>query len=213
MPVRDDFVPQSTLTKNFQIKAVAKIESPDVPNPVGANKIVATNTLWTKVNSRILLETTGYYKDGTLPNTGPIPPTVGKNTTYTLHWFLSNTTNDVTGAEVSADIPTGVIWTGNTFPDTEKISYNERTNKIVWNVGSLGVGEGILSPKRTVAFQVSIRPEVNQLGISPTLLNASSAKAVDVFTNETIQSGTAEKTTSLREDGSLDPNTYKVIGE
>lgn len=212
VPVRGGFVPQSMLTKDFQIKTTAKIESPDVPNPAGANKIVATNTMFVKVNSRLLLETTGYYKDSILPNTGPIPPTVGQNTTYTLHWSLSNTTNDVTGAEVSADLPTGVVWTGNTFPDTEKISYNERTNKIVWSVGSLGVGEGVLSPKRAVAFQVSIRPEVNQLDTSPMLLDVSSAKAVDVFTNETIQSGTSEKTTGLREDGFLPANGYKVIG-
>ncbi|MGB2791203.1 MAG: hypothetical protein IPJ67_00320 [Candidatus Moraniibacteriota bacterium] len=213
VPVRDDLVPQSTLTKDFQIKTTAKIESPDVPNPAGANKIIATDTMWAKVNSRLLLETAGYYNDGALPNTGPIPPRVGQNTTYTLHWSLSNTTNNVTNAEVSADLPTGVTWTGNTFPDAEKISYNERTNKIVWNVGSLGVGEGIFSPKRTVAFQVSIRPEVNQLNISPTLLEVSSAKATDVFTNETIQSGTSEKTIGLREDASLPPNGYKVVGE
>ena len=210
VPVRDDFVPKSVLTKDFQIKTTAKIESPDVPNPAGANKIVATDTMWTKVNSRLLLETVGYYKDSVLPNAGPIPPTVGQNTTYTLHWLLSNTTNGVTGAEVSADLPTGVVWTGKTFPDTEKISYNERTNKIVWSVGSLGVGEGILAPKRTVAFQVSIRPELNQLNTSPALLQPSLAKATDVFTNEMIQSRTSEKTTSLREDDSLPPSGSKV---
>ncbi len=213
VPVRADFVPQSAITKDFQIRTTAKIESPDVPNPEGANKIVATNTMWVKVNSRLLLETLGYYKDGSIPNSGPIPPTVGKDTTYTIHWLLSNTTNDVTGTEVSADLPTGISWTGKTFPDTEKISYNERTNKIVWNVGSLGVGEGILSPKRTVSFQVSLRPEVNEVNITPTLLGASSAKATDVFTNQTIQSGTSEKTTGLREDESLPANGFRVVNE
>ena len=212
VPVRDDFVPKSVLTKNFQVRTVAKIESPDVPNPAGANKVVTTDTLWTKVNSRLLLETTGYYKDGAIPNTGPISPVVGQETTYTLHWLLSNTTDDTTGVEVSADLPTGVTWTGKTFPSSENISYNERTNKIMWNVGSLGVGEGILSPKREVAFQVSIRPEVNQVDTSPMLLGASLAKGKDVFTNEVIQSDTNEKTTSLREDASLPPNGYKVIG-
>ncbi|QQS15468.1 MAG: hypothetical protein IPK84_03805 [Candidatus Moraniibacteriota bacterium] len=211
VPVRDDLVPKSVLTKNFQIRTIARIESPDVPNPAGANKIVATDTMWEKVNSRLLLETAGYYQDSTLPNTGPIPPAVGKSTTYTMHWLLSNTTNDVTGVEVSADLPTGVAWTGKTFPNTENISYNERTNKIIWNVGSLGVGEGILSPKRTVVFQVSIRPEVNQVDTSPLLLGMSSAKATDVFTNETIQSTASEKTTNLREDDSLPSNSSRVV--
>jgi hypothetical protein len=47
---------------------------------------------------------------------------------------------------------------------------------------------------------------------SPMLLGASLAKGKDVFTNEVIQSDTNEKTTSLREDASLPPNGYKVIG-
>lgn len=212
VPVRGDFVPKSSLTKNFQVMTVAKIESPDVPNPAGANKVVTADTLRTKVNSRLFLETTGYYKDGALPNTGPIPPVVGQETTYTLHWLLSNTTNDMTGVDVSADLPTGAVWTGKTFPSSEDISYNDRTNKIVWNVGSLGVGEGILSPKREVAFQVSIRPEVNQVDKSPMLLGASLAKGKDVFTNEVIQSESHEKTIGLREDASIPPTGYNVVG-
>lgn len=213
VPVRDDFVPESTITKNFRIKTVAKIESPDVPNPALANKIVATNTLWAKVNSRLLLETLGAYQDGNIPNTGSIPPVVGKETTYTLRWLLSNTTNDVAGVEVSADLPTGARWTGKTFPSSETISYNERTNKIVWNVGSLGVGVGKLSPKKSVSFQVLIRPEVNQVGLEAPLLGASLAKAKDVFTNETIQSMNDIKTTSLPEDVSLPEGGQKVVGE
>jgi hypothetical protein len=211
VPVRDDLVPQSILTKNFQIKTVAKIESPDVPNPAGANKIVTTNTIWANVNSRLLLETFGYYQDGTIPNTGPIPPIVGQETTYTLHWLLSNTTNDITGTEVSANLPTGTRWTGKIFPTSESVSYNERTNKIMWNAGSVGVGVGIFSPKREVSFQISIRPEVNQIDTAAPLLGVSSARAIDTFTNETIQADTNEKTTGLREDTTLPSNGFEVM--
>ncbi len=212
VPVRDDFVPESTLSKNFRIKTIATIESPDIPNPAGANKIISTNTKEAKVNSRIRLETLGFYQDNAISNTGPIPPTVGEETTYTLRWRLSNTTNDVTAAEVSADLPTGVRWTGVIFPQSESVSYNERTNKIVWNVGSLGVGVGILSPKKEVAFQVSLRPAVNQINTEALLLGASTAKATDVFTDETLRAETNEKTTNLREDTSLPSNGYKVKG-
>ena len=105
----------------------------------------------------------------------------------------------------------GAAWTGKTFPETETISYNERTNRVVWNVGSMGVGEGTLSSKREVRFQVSIRPEVNQVGDEAPLLGGATAKATDVFTNEVIQSVAREKTTSLRDDGSVSPNGYKVV--
>lgn len=213
VPVRDDFVPTSLITKNFQVKTTAKIESPDVPNPAGANKLISTDTLWVKVNSRLLLETFGRYSGGAIANTGPIPPVVGEETTYTMNWRLSNTTNDVTGAEVAADLPTGVRWTGNTSPSTEVVSYNERTNRVVWSVGSLGVGEGLLSPKREVSFQVAIRPEVNQVDIEAPLLGISSVVATDVFTGETIRSESKEKTTSLREDESIPSSGYKVRGQ
>jgi hypothetical protein len=214
VPVRgDDFVPESAIAKNFRVKTTAKIESPDVPNPAGANKIVATNTMWVKVNSRLLLETLGSYQNGDIPNTGPIPPTVGEETTYTLRWQLANTTNDVTGAEVSADLPTGARWTGKTFPASETLVYNERTNKIVWSVGSMGVGEGFLSPKRSVSFQVSVRPEVNQVDMEVPLLGVSTAKATDVFTQSLIRSETREKTTNLREDTSIPSSGYKVKGK
>ena len=211
VPVRADLLPETTAAKNFRVKTVAKIESPDIPNPAGANKIVATNTANVKVNSRILLESLAVHEDGKIPNEGPIPPKVGETTTYTINWRLSNTTNDVTSAEVSADLPTGAAWTGKTFPETETISYNERTNRVVWNVGSMGVGEGTLSSKREVRFQVSIRPEVNQVGDEAPLLGGATAKATDVFTNEVIQSVAREKTTSLRDDGSVSPNGYKVV--
>jgi len=213
VPVQSDFVPENSTSTNFQIKTTARIESPDVPNPAGANKIVSTNTMWVKVNSRLLVESQGAYKDGNIPNTGPIPPVVGQETTYTLHWLLSNTTNDVTGVEVSADLPTGALWMGKTFPSSETVSYNERTNRIVWNVGSLGVGVGTLSPKREVFFQVSIRPEMNEIDQNAPLLGITSAQATDVFTNEAIQSQAREKTTSLPEDTSLSPSIgYKVVG-
>lgn len=200
VPVRDDFVPESPITKNFQVKTTAKVESPDVPNPAGANKLISTETMWVKVNSRLVLETFGRYSGGAIANTGPIPPIVGEETTYTINWQLSNTTNDVKDVEVWSDIPTGARWTGKIFPETETISYNERTNRVVWSVGNLGVGEGLLSPKREVSFQLAIRPEVNQVDEEVSLLGISSAKATDVFTGEIIRVENREKTTVLIED-------------
>ena len=44
------------------------------------------------------------------------------------------------------------------------------------------------------------------------LLGASLAKGKDVFTNEVIQSESHEKTIGLREDASIPPTGYNVVG-
>lgn len=211
IPVRDDIVPANTSDKNYRITTVAKIESPDVPNPAGANKIVATNTLSLPVNSRLSLETVGLYHDATLSNTGPVPPVVGSETTYTIRWKLSNTTNDVSGAEVSADLPTGARWIGKFSPDSESISYNERTNRIVWNIGSVSIGVGALSPKREVAFQIGVTPQANQVNFSVPLLSTSVVTAKDLFTNDTLRSETDSKTTQLPEDLEIPSDGYRAV--
>ncbi|QQS21205.1 MAG: hypothetical protein IPL87_01585 [Candidatus Moraniibacteriota bacterium] len=211
VPVRGDLIPESAASKNFRIRTTAKIDSPDVPNPSGANKIVSTNTANVKVNSRLILESRAVREDNKISNSGPIPPKVGEETTYTIRWLLSNTTNDVTGGEVSANLPTGARWTGKTFPSSESIAYNERTNRIVWNVGTMGAGEGILFPKREVRFQVSVRPEVNQIGSNVPLLGVSTAKARDIFTNEILQTSVTEKSSSVTDDSSVSSNGYKVV--
>ncbi len=210
IPIRGDIVPNSPASKNFNVKTIARVESPDVQNPVGSNKIVATNTAVIRVNSRVFLDSLAFYNDNQIQNSGPLPPVVGQETTYTLRWLLSNTTNDITGTEVSADLPTGVRWTGNIFPNSETISYNERTNRVIWNVGSMKVGEGILSPKREVRFQVLVRPEVNQIGNELPLLGISSIRSRDTFTGDSLADTAREKTTNLRDDPSVSSDKYRV---
>lgn len=210
IPVRGDIVPANMSDKNYRITTVAKIESPDVPNPAGANKIVATNTLTLPVNSRLSLETIGMHSDTSLPNEGPIPPVIGTETTYTIHWQLSNTTNDVSGVEVSADLPTGARWIGAFLPESEALSYNERTNHIVWNIGSLSIGAGTLSPKREVMFRIGVTPQANQANFPVPLLSASVVTAKDLFTNDTLRSETSSKTTQLPEDSSIPSDGYRA---
>jgi uncharacterized repeat protein (TIGR01451 family) len=119
--------------KNFTIVTTAKIDSPSIPNPIGSNKIIASNRMELKLNSRVVLETTGFYKDNHIENSGPIPPQVGKETTFTMHWKIINVSNDVNNIKVISYLPSGIRWTGKTYPENESLSFNERTNQIEWN--------------------------------------------------------------------------------
>ncbi len=190
---------------------MAKIDSPDVPTPIGSNKIIASNSLFFKLNSKVILETMGYYIDSNIANSGPVPPQVGKETSYTIHWLITNISNDVSDARVVSSLPTGVKWTGKIYPDKEKITYNERTNQIIWEIGKIESATGILKPKREVAFQVSIIPETNQLGKPITLVNSSTLTAKDLYTSENLKSEIKEKNTNLKEDTTISGGGYNVV--
>lgn len=193
--------------KNFVISSLVKIDSPDIPTPVHMNKIVAGNKMDLKLNSKLFLDIKGYYTDANIPNSGPIPPRIGEETTYTIHYFLSNVSNDITGAKVAAVLPTAVSMTGKIFPENAPLTYNERTNSVIWDVGNVEAGTGVLTAPREVAFQVKIKPYVDQLGERAELLLPVNYSAKDTFTGESLSVISKGKTISLPEDPTVGDNS------
>jgi hypothetical protein len=210
VPVVNIVPVKSAEDKNFTINSVAKIDSPDIPTPLGSNKTIASSELSIKLNSKVILEAKGYYNDANIKNSGPIPPQVGKETTYTLHWLITNISNDISNVKVSAFLPTGLKWKGKTYPDSETINYNERTNQIIWQVGKLDNGVGVLNSPREVSFKVGVTPESSQLKKFLTLLNASTLTAKDLFTLKDINVEIKEKNSQLREDSGISSDGYMV---
>ncbi len=195
--VRDDS------DRNFVVRTIAEIDSPDVPTPIGENKIVSSNVLVLKLISHVQFDVEGFYDDFTLKNTGPIPPIVNTKTTFTIRWTLSNATNALRNARVEAFLPTSVSWEGVTFPGTEKVQFNPRTHKIIWDIGDVENGVGYFRKKREVRFQIGITPTINQAETTPLLLKESVFTAQDSFTGSKIRIVRPEKTTALPEDVSI----------
>lgn len=209
IPVKDKIEIKGKEDKNFSIESIAKIDSPDVAYPaIGVNE--SASRALVKVNSKIILETTGYYKDANIATSGPIPPEVGKETEYIIHWSITNISNDIDDVSVSAFLPTGVKWKNEIYSKSEDVKYNERTNEIVWNPGKIENGTGILGEVRSVSFKVSIVPQINQEGKTVVLLGKTTLRAKDLFTGEEVSKETAEKNTELREDSSITSAGYQV---
>jgi len=198
--VKDVIPVASANDKNFVVSSVARIDSPDVPTPVGGNKIISGNEMDMKLNSKLVLDVKGYYNDGKIPNSGPLPPKVNQVTTYTLHFLITDVSNDVTGATVNAVLPSGVVATGKVYPDGANITYNARTNSISWDVGNVSAGTGILSAPLEAAFQVAIKPSVNMVNQDVKLLTAPTLTATDAFTGQNLSFTGDDKTTNLMED-------------
>lgn len=183
--------------KNLLIKTVAKIDSLDIPTTLGSNKIIASNTLFVKLKSFVNIETTVFYTDTVLPNSGPIPPKVGQETTYTVHLSIANSLNDLKDARMSITLPTGVHYTGKYSPSEESFTYNERSNEIVWEIGTIPATE---NKNREIIFQVSATPGPDQVTKTLTLLNGEIFTATDTFTNQDIRIEKQKQDNTLKND-------------
>jgi len=196
-----DVIPMTNSNdKNFVISSVAKIDSPDIQTPIESNKIIAGNKIDVKLKTKLGLSVKGYYEDSKIKNTGPIPPVVDSETTYTIHWSVMNVSNDIANARVETILPTGVTMTGVKSPEDSNLTYNERTNTLVWQIGNLPAGTGIITPEKEIAFQVKIKPTINQANKVVTLVGASTLSAHDSFVDEDLSVKAVEKTNELRED-------------
>lgn len=200
IPVKSMIPVNKKEDKNFIISSIAKIDSPDIPTPIGSNKIIGSNVLDLKVATKTFFESSGFFYDSVLKNEGTLPMEVGKPTTFTIHWSITNISNDISGVVVSSSLPTGAHWVKKVLPENEKITFNERTNSLIWEPSFVSAGTGILAPKREVVFQIGVIPQPNQMGISLPLLNEAIMKAKDEFTGKEIELKTGPKTTELRED-------------
>jgi uncharacterized repeat protein (TIGR01451 family) len=208
--VKDIIPVQNINDKNFVISSIVKIDSPDIVTPIEMNKIIAGNKIDIKLKSKLILAATGFYTDSLIANTGSIPPIVGQETSYTMHLKIGNVSNDITDAKVDIVLPAGVVATGKIYPADAKLEYNERTNAMIWNVGNMQVGEGVLTPLREIAFQVKIKPAPNQVGQMVELMKSTIFSAKDSFTSQALIASAEKKTTMLKEDPTISQLGWKV---
>jgi hypothetical protein len=163
-----------------------------------------------KIATRLQLAGSALYYNGAFTNSGPIPPTPGQPTTYTVSWSLANSLNDVSGAEVRGKLPINVEYVGAFSPNSENVVYNASTKEIVWNVGTVRKGSGESSPPKELQFQVRLTPSSTQSGKSANLVENISYKGLDVATNSMITGTAPTITTSLSKDLNYNPQNDKV---
>jgi hypothetical protein len=195
---------------NFSIKSTVNIDSPDVPTPVDSNKIISSDTLNLRLNSPVFLELKALYYDDKISNTGPLPPKVGEETTYTIHWKITNISNNLSNVKVTSSLPTSIKWKNVIAPKGENIYFNERTNQLIWEVGKVDHGAGIINPAREVIFQVGLVPQIYDSRMRPTLVNDALLTGIDMFTDQSLNIKAASKNIELRDDPKTDQTDFSV---
>lgn len=145
------------------------------------SSVSSSQDLTLKVPTTLTLGARSYRNMGPFLNSGPVPPKADVESTYTVTWTLTNTTNDVKDVTVSAVLPTGILWKNEISPSNERISYNPDTRVVVWNVGNVSSGTGFTYSAKEASFKVGITPSITQIGTAPQLVGTSNVSAVDVY--------------------------------
>lgn len=191
LSLKEDFSIENFDDKNFQISVRVELETFNVPPQFNLEKLKIEKILFSKINTQIVLQTKGYYNEtsSNIKNSGPIPPKANQTTTYTIHWQITNASNDLTDIEVTAVLPAGIKWQdAYTIPEDTELEYNGRTKEMVWKIDKLPAATGFLIPVYEAVFQIALTPSITQIGTTPVLIDESSLKGTDVFTEELLES-------------------------
>jgi len=190
-----------------------------IKNKVNISQI--SQEFQTKVNSKLEIAQKGYYeargeqfreagfsdRNEIFENEGPIPPKVGKKTTYVIIWQAKNYYNDVGNVRVKATLPENVELTGKIFPEQEssRFSYDPQSREIVWVVAedTMQAGTGILSDPPNVAFQVALTPDEAQKGKVVPIINEVKIEGEDKWTGATLQNKDEAIDTTLIDDDTV----------
>ncbi len=196
VPVRGDISTGNGLI----IKTVAKIDSLDVPFSAGSNKIIVSNAINVRIGAKALFEVSVVYNDPAIAGYGPVPLQVGQETGYALRFHVANSLNDLSGVKVTATIPTDVKYAGKKSPESEAVSYNDRTGVLVWDIGTL---QGGGKATRDLVIGISIVPSPNLVDKQPALLQDAVLEGTDMFTKEPLRTSSGAKTTAGHEGSGI----------
>jgi len=150
------------------------------------------------------------YFENPLGSVGPLPPKVEHETTYGILWEITNTTNLIREAKVTAVLPPYVRWLGTVSPSVEYVTFNENDGTVTWNIGKIlpDTGTGTKLPRR-VAFSIGLVPSTSQVGQTPVIVQNQKLVGIDNFVELPVEVTFDDISTSLEEDDFAD--IYGVI--
>lgn len=183
-----------------------RLEGDNVPQEVlySATRIV-------KIATDARLSSRALHWSGPFESSGPMPPKADNETTYTVIWTITNTSNKIKDAKVTATLPLYVKWLSRVNSDIENISFNSADSEVVWDVGDIEASAGIDSPPREIAFQISFLPSLSQVGQNPVILNESILSGKDSFTSTVVGETRPSLTTTLKSDPDFKYTEDKVV--
>jgi hypothetical protein len=175
-------------------------------NQAVKNKVIlsqAREEFETKINSKLEFLQKGFYYDETFGNSGSLPPQVGQQTTYTINWQAKNYYNQVNSTTVRTRLPQGVeLVAGKVFPEdqSQKLTFDSQSRELIWEIGDMEVGKGVLNPPPNITFQIAFTPNSSQRGGSALLIDKAELSGYDQWTGKSLRVIASSTDTTLPDD-------------
>lgn len=173
---------------NQKISYQTEIESLDINSPLGENKKVLSGKKDLKINSNVSLELTGAKEGEGFSSSGPWPLETGIETSIVLKIRLKNSFNDLKNASVRMTFPSRMRWKDQYKNSFGKVTFNQRSNELVWDRGEIKAGAGYYLAEDYLYLQMGVTPSENDSTKELLkLVNNWSLTAEDVFTGQKIE--------------------------
>jgi hypothetical protein len=96
-----------------------------------------------------------------------------------------------------------VSLTGLIFPEDARLTFDSNSREVVWQIGDLEAGYGVLVPASSVAFQIVFTPSLSQKGTVPNLIGQVTITGEDQATSLSVQGISPAINTTLPDDDSV----------
>jgi len=186
--------------KTKDVSFSRKIENPILRNTVSLSGV--EKAFETKLQGKTDFTQKVMFQDDAFVSAGPISPTVGTSTTYTVFWQIRNYWNGLNNAKVKAVLPNNVKLTGQTNPQGAPFTFDSASREVVWSIGEIKPYQGFESPY-TLAFQIEFSPDSSQVGAVAPLIGEAQITGEDSFSGTPILEKSEGEDTSLPHDDSV----------
>lgn len=173
-------------------------------------RIESTVEKTVKISSDLLISSRALFTIGPFVNTGAMPPKAEQETTYTIEWSLSNSSNRIEDVVVFATLPSYVRWTGQVSPSSEEVTFNPNNSIVTWRAGDIAPHIGFTSVPRKVAFQIALLPSISQIGSQPVIINEQTVEGFDQFALRELTSSKRALKTRLLSDPGV-PQRHEIV--
>lgn len=150
-----------------------------------------------RLASDLQINAQGLYYASPIGSSGPIPPKANTETTYALVFTVTNTTNTVSNAVVTAVLPSYVRWVGSYAPAAENLTFDQTSGTFTWKVGDIAPGVGLNGvPPKQIAIAIGFTPSTSQIGQQPILVREITLKGTDAATGAIVTRTTSPDVTT-----------------
>ncbi len=164
------------------------------------------------VASDLQVTAQGLYYANPFGSTGPMPAKAGSETTYGIVFTVTNSTNAISNAKLTASLPPYVRWVGIYSPSSEKITFNQTNGTFTWDIGDIAAGVGLNgSEPRQAAIAIGFTPSTSQIGQEPSLLQLIKFDGIDAATRASVSKTIKDVTTNLSGDPGFSAANATVV--